>query len=188
MYIFSNAGTTAQWTCSLCCWNLDVYRHREEPGFIKSDWSREPKRSQRSLRNVIKAFPVFDLHSKLRFSQHPFRACLKWNFLQFQKTYLVTQVLRLEDPNETYLGCKQAVLFYADDPNNDPNVSGDPYKTLFVARLVSCPIYFVILLWLIFILLTSWPVWCFLLAELWDKWKQDQKGIWGLRAYQAGRL
>lgn len=23
------------------------------------------------------------------------------------------------------------------DPNNDPKVSGDPYKTLFVARLVS---------------------------------------------------
>ena len=28
-------------------------------------------------------------------------------------------------------------VFYADDPNNDPNISGDPYKTLFVARLVS---------------------------------------------------
>lgn len=26
---------------------------------------------------------------------------------------------------------------FADDPSNDPNVSGDPYKTLFVARLVS---------------------------------------------------
>ena len=25
----------------------------------------------------------------------------------------------------------------SDDPNNDPNASGDPYKTLFVARLVS---------------------------------------------------
>lgn len=29
------------------------------------------------------------------------------------------------------------LFFYADDPNNDPNISGDPYKTLFVARLVS---------------------------------------------------
>lgn len=29
------------------------------------------------------------------------------------------------------------VTIYADDPNNDPVVSGDPYKTLFVARLVS---------------------------------------------------
>jgi len=27
--------------------------------------------------------------------------------------------------------------FYADNPQEDPNVSGDPYKTLFVARLVS---------------------------------------------------
>ena len=28
-------------------------------------------------------------------------------------------------------------LFFlcADDPNSDPNISGDPYKTLFVARL-----------------------------------------------------
>lgn len=24
----------------------------------------------------------------------------------------------------------------ADDPSNDPNISGDPYKTLFVAKLV----------------------------------------------------
>jgi hypothetical protein len=24
-----------------------------------------------------------------------------------------------------------------DDPTNDPNVEGDPYKTLFVARIVS---------------------------------------------------
>jgi hypothetical protein len=28
-------------------------------------------------------------------------------------------------------------FFYVDDPQNDPNVTGDPYKTLFVARLVS---------------------------------------------------
>lgn len=27
--------------------------------------------------------------------------------------------------------------FHADDPSNDPNVSGDPYKTLFIAKLVS---------------------------------------------------
>lgn len=29
------------------------------------------------------------------------------------------------------------LFFFADDPHNDPNISGDPYKTLFVARLVS---------------------------------------------------
>lgn len=29
------------------------------------------------------------------------------------------------------------IYICADDPNKDPNVSGDPYKTLFVARLVS---------------------------------------------------
>lgn len=28
-------------------------------------------------------------------------------------------------------------FWMVDDPNNDPNASGDPYKTLFVARLVS---------------------------------------------------
>lgn len=28
-------------------------------------------------------------------------------------------------------------VIFADDPHHDPNVSGDPYKTLFVARLVS---------------------------------------------------
>jgi hypothetical protein len=28
-------------------------------------------------------------------------------------------------------------LIYADDPQSDPNATGDPYKTLFVARLVS---------------------------------------------------
>lgn len=28
-------------------------------------------------------------------------------------------------------------FFYADDPQSDPNATGDPYKTLFVARLVS---------------------------------------------------
>lgn len=27
--------------------------------------------------------------------------------------------------------------YSADDPTNDPSVTGDPYKTLFVARLVS---------------------------------------------------
>lgn len=29
------------------------------------------------------------------------------------------------------------IILVADDPSNDPGVSGDPYKTLFVARLVS---------------------------------------------------
>jgi len=48
-----------------------------------------------------------------------------------------------------YAGFNIFVFFvvYADDPNNDPKVSGDPYKTLFVARLVSvllilCKFYF----------------------------------------------
>jgi len=38
-----------------------------------------------------------------------------------------------------YAGFNIFVFFAvcADDPNNDPKVSGDPYKTLFVARLVS---------------------------------------------------
>lgn len=36
-----------------------------------------------------------------------------------------------------FLGCFSYICFFADDPHNDPNVSGDPYKTLFVARLVS---------------------------------------------------
>lgn len=31
----------------------------------------------------------------------------------------------------------KVVNFLPDDPNNDPNICGDPYKTLFVARLVS---------------------------------------------------
>lgn len=37
-----------------------------------------------------------------------------------------------------FSGCHSYIGFYADDPHNDPNVSGDPYKTLFVAKLVSC--------------------------------------------------
>lgn len=28
-------------------------------------------------------------------------------------------------------------FLHADDPNSDPNIAGDPYKTLFVAKLVS---------------------------------------------------
>ena len=32
----------------------------------------------------------------------------------------------------------------ADDPHNDPDVAGDPYKTLFVARLVSANVPLVI--------------------------------------------
>lgn len=35
------------------------------------------------------------------------------------------------------LPCFPYICFCADDPNNDPNISGDPYKTLFIARLVS---------------------------------------------------
>ncbi|KAG4987913.1 hypothetical protein AAZX31_11G065500 [Glycine max] len=34
-----------------------------------------------------------------------------------------------------FSGCHSYIGFYADDPHNDPNVSGDPYKTLFVAKL-----------------------------------------------------
>ena len=37
-------------------------------------------------------------------------------------------------------GCSNIVVlicFYVDDPQSDPNATGDPYKTLFVARLVS---------------------------------------------------
>jgi hypothetical protein len=29
------------------------------------------------------------------------------------------------------------MYFDTDNPSEDPNISGDPYKTLFVARLVS---------------------------------------------------
>lgn len=35
---------------------------------------------------------------------------------------------------------------FADDPNSDPNISGDPYKTLFVARLVSNTVFYIIFL------------------------------------------
>ncbi|KAK6125491.1 hypothetical protein DH2020_040761 [Rehmannia glutinosa] len=38
--------------------------------------------------------------------------------------------------NENYCSLfAQHASTYTDDPNNDPNISGDPYKTLFVARL-----------------------------------------------------
>jgi U1 small nuclear ribonucleoprotein len=33
--------------------------------------------------------------------------------------------------------CCFSLCFNVDDPHTDPNISGDPYKTLFVARLVS---------------------------------------------------
>lgn len=33
-------------------------------------------------------------------------------------------------------------IFNADDPHKDPNATGDPYKTLFVARLVSDYVYY----------------------------------------------
>lgn len=36
-----------------------------------------------------------------------------------------------------FSGCHSYIGCFADDPHNDPNVSGDPYKTLFVAKLVS---------------------------------------------------
>jgi hypothetical protein len=29
------------------------------------------------------------------------------------------------------------IFYFVDDPQSDPNATGDPYKTLFVARLVS---------------------------------------------------
>lgn len=49
------------------------------------------------------------------------------------------------DLNYIYLNLEFYFCFYADDPNSDPNISGDPYKTLFVARLVSniyrCTLY-----------------------------------------------
>ena len=40
----------------------------------------------------------------------------------------------LHSPNAFFFCC---ICFNVDDPHNDPNVSGDPYKTLFIARLVS---------------------------------------------------
>lgn len=41
------------------------------------------------------------------------------------------------DLNYIYFSLDSYFVCYADDPNCDPNISGDPYKTLFVARLVS---------------------------------------------------
>lgn len=38
---------------------------------------------------------------------------------------------------QTFVYLRFITIYLADDPSNDPNVSGDPYKTLFVARLVS---------------------------------------------------
>lgn len=55
----------------------------------------------------------------------------------------------LEKCDDSYIYCFKFVdfcglcylniflCFNVDDPHNDPNISGDPYKTLFVARLVS---------------------------------------------------
>lgn len=45
--------------------------------------------------------------------------------------------------SESYILCLFDIIFSscADDPHNDPNVSGDPYKTLFVARLVSVDVF-----------------------------------------------
>ena len=83
--------------------------------------------------------------------------------------------------------------FYADDPHKDPNITGDPYKTLFVARLVShwffiCFISFSFYNNAIFIgdEQCHWLFWepC---AELRDYWAQDQKGVWSLWANQTGK-
>lgn len=43
----------------------------------------------------------------------------------------------------------------ADDPSSDPNVTGDPYKTLFVARLVSKELFRSFLLLLVNIFLIT---------------------------------
>lgn len=49
------------------------------------------------------------------------------------------QVLKFSEYLRDIYG-KNGIIFYfcwTDDPSSDPNATGDPYKTLFVARLVS---------------------------------------------------
>lgn len=120
-----------------------------------------------------KATEEFQKCDKL-FSPSPSIWCLGGFCIHFTSTFLVPCFTR---------------IFYADDPNNDPNISGDPYKTLFVARLVSINDYTLYHFSIFYPLLNSLIYFIFYIffTELWDNWEQNQKGVWGLWANQAGR-
>ncbi len=45
-----------------------------------------------------------------------------------------------------------------DDPTNDPDVEGDPYKTLFVARIVSI-VRPIAIQWDLSAIFKGWPHW-----------------------------
>lgn len=89
---------------------------------------------------------------------------------------------------------------FADDPTNDANIEGDPYKTLFVARIVSAWIYpfiiFVLFVLSIIFSLTKWIVsaphmghkisvkdvecycfWCRVMKRLSTKSEENLKGM-----------
>lgn len=87
------------------------------------------------------------------------------------------------------LGCFSYICFSADDPHNDPNVSGDPYKTLFVARLVSynfhCSLNVALPMSTVPV---NYHIWLLLtFPELRDHWEQNQKGVWVIWSNQTGR-
>lgn len=90
-----------------------VHRQKEELEFRRSDLRKVQQRLLKSWRNVCITC-IFGLTMGTLL-----------NFCRF--LYII-------------LFCPITVffLFLPDDPQKDPNVTGDPYKTLFVARLVSC--------------------------------------------------
>lgn len=86
-------------------------RHRGGPEFTNYDWRRVLQRLQKSWRNVIPFVFIFYFFNSALGPDSGYSLLLNWNK---GLTYFCT----------------------ADDPQSDPNATEDPYKTLFVARLV----------------------------------------------------
>jgi len=81
------------------------------------------------------------------------------------------------------------VLLFAGDPHNIPTATGDPFKTLFVARIVSVPIKIISLclsqfrVWLPhMVLIRDW----LFISELWHFRVQIAKRIWSLWTNKKG--